>query len=295
MDVITQRISQLCWHTVGPILAQDYTVIAPDNRGMGGSTIPTDYDYTAESTADDFKALLDYLNITQTYVFSHDKGAGLAAAFAAKNRDRVKRVGFSEYGLPGFGYEQLWAPNPSWDLYANWQLAFFSVPDASAFFIQGKEREMLSWYFWHAAYAGDEAVSRDHLTRYADQLSKPGFLRSMLTIFSTQVVAADNAFFTAQIRDNPLAMPAIVLGGEASLAPISLIETFWGPIASNLTGYTVPRSGHWILDENPEAVAAYLADFFGQDDGIPAVDLTASLQNRYTLLETLASVSSNST
>jgi pimeloyl-ACP methyl ester carboxylesterase len=282
-STLTGSSVKLSWHTVGPILAQNYTVIAPDNRGMGASTIPTDYDYTAETTAEDFKAIMDYLNITQTYIFSHDKGVGLAAAFAAKYRDLVKRVGFSEYPLPGFGYEQFWAPNPSWDLYSNWQLAFFSVPDAATFFISGKEREMLSWYFWHSSYAGDEAISLDHLSRYADQLSKPGFLRSMLTIFSTQVVAADNDFFTAQFGNDPLTQPVLALAGEASGGAPATFEALFNPIAADLTTKTVPQAGHWILDENPLTTARFVADFLAEDEGIPSIDLS-SLSDRFTVI-----------
>ncbi|KAK1252158.1 hypothetical protein MKX08_003345 [Trichoderma sp. CBMAI-0020] len=38
---------------LGPMLAQKYTVIAPDNRGMGDSTIPPDGDYSSEAMASD--------------------------------------------------------------------------------------------------------------------------------------------------------------------------------------------------------------------------------------------------
>jgi pimeloyl-ACP methyl ester carboxylesterase len=82
--------------------------------------------------------VLDFLNATGTYVFSHDKGAGMAAALAVKYPSLVKRLGVSEYPLPGFGYESSQSPAPYWDLYANWQPAFFSVPDAPEFFIRGK-------------------------------------------------------------------------------------------------------------------------------------------------------------
>ena len=267
-------IIKLSWHTVGPILAEKYTVIAPDNRGMGASTLPTDGDYTASTSADDMKAIADFLNINQTFVFSHDKGAGIAAAFAIKYRTLVKRVGLSEYGLPGFGYEQSWAPSPDWTLYSNWQLAFFAVPKAAEFFISGKEKEMLAWYFWHASYQGDEAIPESHLERYTTQLRKPGFLESMLQVFSTGTVAADSKFFTDALTSQPLEQPVLGMGGEASFGPTSLIEQLYSPIATNLQTALIPKAGHWILDENPHEVAEKVIEFFGYDEGIPAVDLS---------------------
>lgn len=55
----------------------------------------------------------------------------MAVALAIQYPSLVKRLGVSEYVLPGFGYEAASAPGPYWDLYGKWQLAFFSVPDAA--------------------------------------------------------------------------------------------------------------------------------------------------------------------
>lgn len=239
-------ISQLTFHTIGPILAQNYTVIAFDIRGTAQSTIPRDNDYTSETVSEDLKGVLDFLNITKTYVFAHDKGCGPAAALTAKYRSLVKRVGFSEYVLPSFGYEAVWTPSPSWDLYQNWQLAFFSVPDAAQYFTQGKEKEMLSWYFYHASYSGNSAIPNDHLERYTREISKAGFLRAGYEYFATRTVAKDAAFFNSTIRPNKFKQPVLILGGESSLAPVAFIASTWGPTAENPTYDIIPKAGHWI-------------------------------------------------
>ncbi|MCJ1475147.1 hypothetical protein MMC13_003807 [Lambiella insularis] len=237
---------QLTWHTIGPILAQNYTVITLDNRGMGDSSIPVNDDYSAETVASDVKGVLDFLQINETYVFGHDKGAGITAALTAQYRSVVRRVGIAEYPLPGFGYETASDPASSWSLYSNWQLGFFGVPDAAQYFIQGREREMLSWYFFHASYSGTTAVSQADLTQYADQISKPGFLRSGLSYFAEATVAADAAFFNMTVGRQPLAQPLLVMGGEASFAPISTLEQYFAPIGSNITYDVIPKAGHWI-------------------------------------------------
>lgn len=228
------------------MLAKKFTVIAPDNRGAGDSTIPANNLYTSEAMAADLKGLLDFLNINETLVFGHDKGAGPTAALAAQHRNLVKGVGFAEYALPGFGYEQLWNPAPNWDLYQNWQLAFWSVPDAAEYFIRGREKDTLSWYFFHSWYQGPESMPRDILDRYANSISKPGFLRAMLEPFSIAAVTADNAFFNKTLRGMPIDVPVIAMGGEASLAPKALTEQLWKPVARDLTAVIVPKSGHLI-------------------------------------------------
>jgi pimeloyl-ACP methyl ester carboxylesterase len=95
----------LMWHTIGPVLAERFTVIAPDQRGVGMSTItPSGYDKT--TMAKDLAGLLDRLGVSEVYLAGYDLGAGSAAAFAGDNPQRVKRIAFMEFGLPGFGYEQ---------------------------------------------------------------------------------------------------------------------------------------------------------------------------------------------
>lgn len=237
----------MTWHTIGPILAQNHTVIAVDIRGTGQSTIPpiTAYDFTASTTAEDLKGVLDFLHINETFLVAHDKGNGQATALAAKYSSMVKRAVFMEYVLPGFGYENSFSPDLGpLSLYQNWQLAFFSVPDAAEYFIRGREREMLAWYFWHASYSGNAAISEDHLDRYTREISKAGFLRSGLEYFAN--FDADAEFFNKTLRSQPLQQPALVMGGEASFAPVSALRTAWGPALRQATYDVVPKAGHWL-------------------------------------------------
>ncbi|KKY13346.1 putative alpha beta hydrolase fold-1 [Diplodia seriata] len=259
----------LSWHAIGPLLAQNHTVIVPDNRGAGDSTIPASGNYTAAAHADDLKAVLDFLEIPSAY-------------YPASTR----RVGFFEYLLPGFGYEDFWTPSSGggigWDLYKNWQLGFFSVPDAAQFFISGREKDMLAWYFFHASYSGNEAISRDHLDRYATTIGKPGFLRSMLNVFSVSTVTQDARFFNETIRRSPLSMPVLALGGEASFG-MPALEQVWAPVGEDVVAEVVPKAGHWVLDENPTWVANRIARFIADDnDTLPAADLSW-LTDRVTL------------
>lgn len=54
----------LTWHTIAPLLAQEYTVIVPDGRGAGASGIPYPEKYTAEALANDVDGILTALGVT---------------------------------------------------------------------------------------------------------------------------------------------------------------------------------------------------------------------------------------
>lgn len=223
-------------------------MIAVDLRGIAQSTIPRNNDYTAKTLAEDLKGVLDFLKISKTYVyvFSYDQGGASAAALSKKYPCLVQRVGISEFSLPGFGYEAVWAPQPNWDLYRQWQTAFLSVPEAAQHFIQGREREYLAWDFFHASYSGNSVISNDHLDRYTREISKPGFLRSELEYYGVDTISKDAIFFKAALGSNPLTQPVLILGGEASFAPVALQQSFLAAIGKDMTYDVMPKAGYWI-------------------------------------------------
>ena len=248
----------LMWHTVAPALAETRRVICPDLRGCGSSDIPT-AGYDKKTMAADLAAMLDVLGVDGPIdVVGYDLGSGVAYALAAANRERVRRLTVMEFGLAGFGYEEMMAPRPDWHLGSNWHLGFFAVPQAAEFAFRGRERELLQWFFWHIACDGS-AVSHEHFELYVRHLSKPGALRAGLDIYAAVWQDAEDNKAAAE---TPLAMPVLCLGGDASSG--GHLEDAWSPVASDVREAVIPRCGHWVGDENPEAVAELLIDFLDE-------------------------------
>lgn len=64
-------------------------------------------------------------------------------------------------------------------------------------------------------------------------------------------------------------IPVLVLGGDIYPAldgdfPGNFALSSTQALASNVTGVTVPLSGHWISEEQPQFVMEQLAQFFGE-------------------------------
>ena len=146
-------------------LAERYTVIAPDLRGMGGLSVGP-YACDKRTLAADVRALVQgVLGFGRVRLAGYDRGAGVAYANAAAHRDEVERVACSEFVFPGFGYEAFIAPKRGWD--DNWQCVAFTVPELCDRFIAGRERELLSWYFHaHAARPGAVATEDPEHARW---------------------------------------------------------------------------------------------------------------------------------
>jgi pimeloyl-ACP methyl ester carboxylesterase len=68
---------------------------------------------------------------------------------------------------------------------------------------------------------------------------------------------------------NAKSIPVLVLGGDIYPAlggdfPRNFVLSSTQALDSNVTGVTVPLSGHWIPEEQPQFVMEQLAQFFGE-------------------------------
>ncbi len=250
----------LMWHAIAPALADRFTVIVPDQRGLGASTISVG-GYSKTELARDLAAVLDALGHDRVRLAGYDLGAGVAAAFAREYPERVERLAVMEFVLPGFGLEAAMAPRPGWHAGSNWHFAVFAAPDVATWLFTGRERALLEWFFWHGSHGGSQAVSDDHLLAYERALSRPGVLRAGAEYYASIWRDAED---NAPLKETPLAMPVLAIGGEANMGPI--LERLWGPVASTLTTQVITGAGHWLGDEQPLQTAQALRRFFEEPD-----------------------------
>jgi haloacetate dehalogenase len=84
------------WHAVAPRLAERHTVVCPDLRGYGRSTLPPDEPQHAQSSkramAADVRALMRHLGHEQYAVVGHDRGGAVAYRTALDHPDAVTRL-----------------------------------------------------------------------------------------------------------------------------------------------------------------------------------------------------------
>ncbi|MCE1248575.1 MAG: alpha/beta hydrolase [Firmicutes bacterium] len=72
-------------------LAENHTVIAFDNRGMGFSTMGTK-EYTFPQLADDLASFMDVLGIEKAGIFGYSMGTYIAQEFAVRHPDKTSRL-----------------------------------------------------------------------------------------------------------------------------------------------------------------------------------------------------------
>lgn len=99
------------WRPIIPVLAEKFTVIAPDLPGIGDSSIPDKIDML--EAAKKTHALARSLNIDKARVVGHDIGLMVAYAYAAKFPNETEKLAVMDAFLPGVpGWEPIYnAPN----------------------------------------------------------------------------------------------------------------------------------------------------------------------------------------
>lgn len=84
------------WHRMAPLLAREFTVVAPDLRGYGASSKPPagpDHaGYAKRAMAGDQVAVMRALGFERFAVMGHDRGARVAHRMALDFADRVTRL-----------------------------------------------------------------------------------------------------------------------------------------------------------------------------------------------------------
>jgi pimeloyl-ACP methyl ester carboxylesterase len=72
--------------------------------------------------------------------------------------------------------------------------------------------------------------------------------------------AKDNQALLGQV--GKLRMPVLAVGAEKSFGHAQAQDLSF--VASNVTTAIVPNSGHWIMEENPQATIRLVMDFLGK-------------------------------
>ena len=237
------------WHKVMPALAKNYTVIAPDLRGLGDSSKPaTGYD--GNTTAEDIYQLVSQLGLNQKiYLVGHDIGVQTAYSYAAAHPDNVSKLVVLDVPIAGF------SPHGLED--CCWWFSFHQTPDIPEALTAGKEREYLSW-FYRFAYNPD-AISEADIDKYVSRYSAPGGMRTGFEYYRAFPINAEQ---NKELSNVKLPMPVLALGGEYSFGTAALDSM--KSLATDVRGGIVPLSGHWIAEERPDFLVKQLAAFFNE-------------------------------
>jgi pimeloyl-ACP methyl ester carboxylesterase len=236
------------WAPAAKVLMKDHTVIVPDLRGMRLSAHP-DTGYAKKNEAVDIAGVMDALKIQKADLVTHDIGNMVGYALAAQYPQRITKWVVIDAPLPGIG---------DWDKIRLSPLLWhfnFHGPDEERL-VAGRERIYLD-RFYDELSANPKRIAEATRRHYAALYARPHAMHDAFEQFvAFNQDAIDNQAFLGRGK---LPMPVLAVGGEKSAAAgqADIIRL----VAMNVKSGIVPNSGHWIMEENPDATTKLIADF----------------------------------
>jgi pimeloyl-ACP methyl ester carboxylesterase len=235
------------WRPIIPLLADRFTVIAPDLPGIGDSSIPADK-IDMKTPATHIHALARSLGVKKARVVGHDIGLMVAYAYATQFPTETEKLVVMDAFLPGVpGWEAIYNDPNVWHFRFNGE-----YPEA---LVKGRERTYFE-YSWNVLAADKtHSISEADRTAYTEAYSKPGRMRAWAYFGSWPQLAKD----FARLSQNKPTMPVLSIGGEKSLG--NELAQQMKLVATDVNVVVLKDTGHWILEERPRETADALVKF----------------------------------
>ena len=236
------------WNKVIPLLGEDFTLVAPDLRGIGLSDRPAG-GYAKKQLAEDVHRLVQKLNCGPAHVVGHDIGTMVAYAYAWQFPARSLTV--LDGTIPGIG---------AWDQIVSdpraWHFAFHQKRDIPELLVCGGRE-----YAYVSAFINDRAhnpgaFSSHDMDEFARAYSHPGAFRAAMEMYRQ---------FPQDVLDNraagrlPSELCVLALGGDKRWG--TQLGDWLRTVSDNVEGGTLTDCGHFLSMEQPTALADALLAF----------------------------------
>jgi pimeloyl-ACP methyl ester carboxylesterase len=239
------------WRPVMERFASEYTVIAPDLRGLGGSE-KTEIGYDISTLADDLAALLEQLATESAVVVGIDLGAAISWMLAMRHPRRVRKLAVME-GMIGNlpGAEEFLKNGPPW-----W-FGFHMAPGLGETVLDGNEAAYIDWFLKSGTKGrrGVEPHVRDAF------VNAYGSKEAMRCGFEHYRAFPENARQVGEmVASGKSELPILAVAGGIVGAAIGRQLR---AVSSDLTEVAIDDCAHLVPLEQPEALANALKIFIG--------------------------------
>lgn len=240
------------WRHIMPRLAVTYTVVAPDLRGIGGTTAPSN-DFTKATLAKDVHDLLATLGLRRVVLVGHDIGGMVAYSYARQFPRELLGVAILDVPLPGVANWSTLKTSPM-----AWHFNFHNQKPLAERLVVGRQFEYFRYIFNRNA-KNPAAISDADVATYAAAYDKPESLAAGFEFY--RAFPADEKLNAS--RKDRLVVPVLLAAGDGSLGPaLPALERGLRSLGvRSIRRAVIPNSGHWLAEEQPAVTAQAIADF----------------------------------
>lgn len=252
----------LLWRHMAPKLSAEYTVVCPDTRGYGESSVPpTDAEhapYSKRAMARDMAAVMTELGHTTFAVVGHDRGARVGYRLALDFSDRVTRFCSLDVIPTGSVWNKA---NKNWSLSSfHWQFLAQPAPKPESLISKDPDH----WFMWLLESWADSLAryEADVLEAYKRFHRRPETLQAMCEDYRAGATVDDALDQADLAAGNKLACPVLALWGASRKlgGPAGEALDVWRQWADEVSGGPID-CGHFLPEEAPEKVLDQLVPF----------------------------------
>jgi pimeloyl-ACP methyl ester carboxylesterase len=140
-----------------------------------------------------------------------------------------------------------------------WHMAFHQTPDLPEKLIAGRQLIYFREQFFNPGTFNKNAISDADATRYAKAYAKPEQLRAGMEFY--RAFPANEKFNSA--RDDTNNVPIVLAGGDQSFGKLlpKVSDDLRKHGCADITIKVIENCGHYVVDEQPEAVAQLIEQY----------------------------------
>lgn len=242
------------WRHIMPALAEHFTVIAAEPRGVGRSDKPDD-GYDTGSLARDMVELMAALGHARFTMVGHDIGMWTAYAIATDHPSVLERIIVAEAAIPGL--------TPSAPIFSNnlvnsklWHFGFNRLPALNEILVRGHEYEFFSEQFRTKA-ATPDALPEHAIREYVDAITRD--TAGLHTSFEFYRALATTMEQNTERQLSPVTIPILAIGGAQGLR--EGVGTTMRLAGTDVTTLLIDNAGHYPAEENPDAMVDAILTF----------------------------------
>ena len=236
-----------CWRRVIPILSKHFRVIVPDLKGCGDSDTPRRaYDVTTLS--EEWGEFMNALEIDRFDLAGHDWGGIIAWRMALDYPGRIRRLVI------------LNAPFRKWRPKA--YVFFFCLPLLPELIFRRWNDAVMEEMLIKASYDFERTYTAEDLKAYQDAFRRPGVHKASLAYYRSAWRGLKRLY---DDRNKKIEVPTLVIWGVFDpTLPVALTLGLEKEVR-DLQIHYVPLAGHFVQEEQPDAVNAQMLSFLTAD------------------------------
>jgi len=251
--------SSYTWEPVRPFLKEGLRIIAPDLRGLGDSerTMQPDL-YQKQELAKDIIQVLEELGIREFYLVGHDWGGNVVQEMAYAVPERIKKLVIMNFPVlsNSKGNAEAMAVIQKQGSVALMYQYFQQQKGLPEAMIRGNEDVWITWCFGKAGREGKIAHSA---------------IEEFIRCYKIENTPATGAFYYRamkmdrkrwlELANRKIAVPTLYIYGNQDLV---IIPAYLNHIEDCFDRIEIKQieAGHFLHEEQPEAVSRMLNDFF---------------------------------